>query len=157
MAIGNALLGQDLAPGVLRVVEDEGDEIHERLFLLIEGSIGLRHRGCAAVDRAGADQRQKIALEDQAQDEQYDDSAQPQMNSYGLKAAAAIVTAIFNVITPDAGGPAHGYLVIRLRSCYLEFRTPLAIRSRQTLSQIRVKGGGQECPPHTDAFRLFSV
>ena len=37
VAVGNTLLRQDLAPGVLGVVQDEGDEIDQRLFLLRRG------------------------------------------------------------------------------------------------------------------------
>ena len=45
VAVGNTLLRQDLAPGVLGVVQDEGDEIDQRLFLLVAGGIGLADRG----------------------------------------------------------------------------------------------------------------
>ena len=47
VAIGHALRGQDLAPGVLGVVQDKGDEIHQGLFLLIADGIGLADRGAA--------------------------------------------------------------------------------------------------------------
>jgi len=38
------LLRQDLVPGSLCVVQNEGNELHQRLFLLVAGRIGLAHR-----------------------------------------------------------------------------------------------------------------
>ena len=48
VTVGNSLLRQNLAPGVLRVVQDEGDEVDQGLFLLVARGIGLRDRGARA-------------------------------------------------------------------------------------------------------------
>src|ERR1700692_840640 len=104
MAVGNSLLGQNLAPGVLGVVQDESDEIHQRLFLLVADGIGLGDHGAAGARRVGAEKRQKVALENQAEHEKHDDAAQSEMNASGLEAAsAAFVAAIFNVVAASAG------------------------------------------------------
>src|SRR4051812_16113615 len=88
MAVGNSLLRQHLAPCVLSVVQDESDEIDQGLFLSVAGGIGLRDRGAARAHGAVADQRQEVALENQAEDEQDDDPAQAEVNASGAEAAS---------------------------------------------------------------------
>ena len=84
MAVGCSLLRQDLAPGILGVVQDKGHELHQRLLLLVARGIGLR--GCGArVHGAVAHQREKITFEDQAQNKQDDDAAQAEVNASGAK------------------------------------------------------------------------
>src|SRR5882724_4876005 len=99
VAVGNALLRQDLAPGVLSVVQDERDEVDQGLFLRVAGGIGLRHRAAARVHGAVPYQRQEITFENQAENKQDDDTAQTEMDASGAEAASAtFVAAIFNVV-----------------------------------------------------------
>ena len=88
VAVGHALRRKNLAPGVLGVVQDESDEVDQRLFLLIARGIGLADSGAGRAHGAVADQRQKVALENQAQDEQDNHAAQAEVNAAELKAAA---------------------------------------------------------------------
>jgi len=106
VAVGHSLLWQDLAPGVLRVVQDKSHELHQRLLLLVAGGIGLRN-GRARVHGAVAYQREKITFEDQAQNKQNDDAAQAEVNASGAKAASAFGAAVFYVVTAATWGPAH--------------------------------------------------
>ena len=93
----------------MHVVQDESDELDQGLFLLIARRIRLTD-GCAGgADRTGAEQRQKVAFEDQAQDEQHHHPAQAKMDAAYLKTAtaAAFVSAILNIIATATGCPAH--------------------------------------------------
>ena len=102
------MLRQNLAPCVLRVIQDEGDKVDQRLFLLVAGRIGLADRRCRVSDGTVADERQEVAFENDAQDEQDDHAAQSEVNSSGLKAATtAFVAPIFNVVAASARCPAH--------------------------------------------------
>ena len=61
---------------------------------------------------ASAYQRKKIALENQAQDEQDDDAAQAEMDTSHPKASAsaAFIAAVFYVVTASTRCPAHDFL-----------------------------------------------
>jgi len=83
-------------------------ELDQGLFALIAGGVRLSD-GCASRPHGtGAQQRQKVAFENQAQDEQDNHAAQTQVYSARSKAAAApFIAAVFNVIAASTWCPPH--------------------------------------------------
>src|ERR1700693_3106229 len=48
MPVGHTLLAQNLRPGLLRVVQYEGNKLHDGLFFLVASGVGLADRGGTA-------------------------------------------------------------------------------------------------------------
>jgi hypothetical protein len=88
VAIGDALLTQYLSPGLLRVVKDERDELHQRFFAFIESRIRL-----AVLDGGSpspeAGEREKVPMEDQTQYQKNKKSADTDVNSPEAKSPTA--------------------------------------------------------------------
>src|SRR4029077_6785809 len=100
VAGGNSLGGPNLAPGGLGVIQDKGNKLDHGLLLLVPCMVRLAGRGAGGGHGITCQQGQKIAFENQTQDEQAPHAAQPQVYAAYLKpaTAAAFVAAIFNVV-----------------------------------------------------------
>src|SRR5215472_11737516 len=64
------LLGQAFVPGLLRVVQDESDELHQRLFLFVERGIGTADGARGLRRTTAAQKRKEVLLKNQAQNKQ---------------------------------------------------------------------------------------
>ena len=109
MSVRHALLAEDLSPGVLRVVEDEGHKLHQRLLCLIASSVRSANlSGCTCAPYAN--KRQEISLKDQAKNQQDQKTTDPDMHSAEIKSAATtarLVSIVFNVAALSARCPSH--------------------------------------------------
>src|ERR1700730_6412966 len=112
------LLRQNSRPGFLRVVQHEGNKLHQGFFRLIacRGSarrVRIAYPGRSGRSRSTAaiEKREEVCLEDEAEDEQDDGAADADVHAAKLKPAATasgFVATIFNVRTIAAGSPLHG-------------------------------------------------
>ena len=92
------------------VVEDERDELNfARLGGFARGALGAAYGGCTR--RGGVEKRRdQVALEDETQDEQHQESADAEWNAAtadSKASATAAVAAIFDVAADAARSPAH--------------------------------------------------
>jgi hypothetical protein len=106
------LLGKNLGPGVLRVVEDERDELHQRF-------LGFVASGIRPVDRCGnrrsgasTQEGKEVLFEDKAQDEEDHHAAQSDVHASEAESTSAsapivLVSAIVNIVARPARCPAH--------------------------------------------------
>src|SRR5881227_1156112 len=110
MTILEALLGKNLLPRMLHIVEHECHEFHLGLFFGIVHRRGHR-AGCGIWVRriSGVE---KIGAEDEAEDDQDERTADPQMRTAEateIKASTAAFSApIFDVRTVSTRCPLHG-------------------------------------------------
>jgi hypothetical protein len=82
----HTLRRQNLRPGLLGVVEHERDELHQRLLSLVARRVRLPAHLCGRVGAAAhSRQRQEIALKYQAQHQQNDETADPNVESAKIK------------------------------------------------------------------------
>jgi hypothetical protein len=81
----------------LCIVQDEGHELDQRLFLLVPSRVRLAYRGRARARRSAYEQREKILFENQAQHQQDQCAANAQMHPSKLESSAstALIAAIF--------------------------------------------------------------
>ena len=112
MMVGDISLGgQKSGPGVLRVVEHEGDELHEGLFGGVAGRVRLAD-GRAGVACAAVKQGEDVCAKDDAQDQDDNRAADADVDSAELKAAtAALVATILDVGAFTAGRPSHEAII----------------------------------------------
>src|ERR1700680_2753855 len=102
------LLGKNLGPGVLRVVEDERDELHQRLFGFVARGVRAAHGRGTRPSAAATEEREEILFEDKAEDQQDQGATDANVRAAQLKAsatAAGLVATIFDVLTFLAGRP----------------------------------------------------
>src|ERR1035438_6226797 len=101
------LLWQNFRPGILSVVENEGDQLNQRLFRGVTGGIGPANGGGRRA--ATTKQPEEILSEDEAQYQQDERPADSQMHPAELEssAPAGIVAAIFDVLAFITRCPAH--------------------------------------------------
>jgi phage terminase Nu1 subunit (DNA packaging protein) len=90
----------------LGVIEDERNELDERLFVLIASRIWLAN-SAPRVTR-GAEQREEVSMEDETEYRQQDGAANADVDTANLKTAATLVATVFNVLTFTARNPFHG-------------------------------------------------
>ena len=128
MPVGHALAAQNLGPGFLGIVEHERHKLHHRLFLLVAHRIGLaRLNGTshAAATTTATYERQKIALEYDAQHQQDQKTANPDVPATDVEttASAAFVSAIFQIIAAPTRSPTHQFAPQETgRSCRARYR-----------------------------------
>src|SRR5947209_7643950 len=103
--VGLSRFREDLGPGLLVVVEDEGDELDE-LVLLGRGR-SRRGLGRRTARRASAaDQREEILLEDEAQQQQHQEAADPQLRE-GSPTAAGAPPIVLQIRARSTWRPSH--------------------------------------------------
>src|ERR1700680_894767 len=115
MMIRHAFTREDFSPRVLSVVENEGHELHQWLLALIlfpicRGSVGpilLTNRDRRFAGTA-AKQGKKIAMENQAQDKNDNQSSDTEVEPSKLHpSGATVVEAVFDIVTAATRCPAH--------------------------------------------------
>src|SRR5262249_17896002 len=120
------LLRKNLLPILLCVIQNERNELNQRSFRLRSSGIRLaRHVWCSRP--AATNQCEEVLFEDQAQNEQHDCAAEPDVHSAELKSASArtvVVPAIFNVLAFSTGRPFHGTLLASLDKMVALFNWP---------------------------------
>ena len=102
-----AIVGKDFGPGVLDVVENEGNELDFALFggaLLGSGgrTLGGFRGGGTAEER-----RKQVAFENKTEDQKDQDAADADVNAAGEASAAAAGAVVFYVVADSAGCPTH--------------------------------------------------
>src|SRR5215813_4049873 len=121
-----SLLWKDLLPIPLRVIQDEGNKLHQRPLRL--RSSGIRLAGHMRRSRpAGTNQGEEVLFEDQAKNKQHHGAAEPNVHSAELKSASArtvVVPAIFNILAFSTGCPFHGSLLGLLDKMVAPFNWP---------------------------------
>src|SRR5579864_3799243 len=92
------LLRQQLRPGILRVIENEGNKLHHWFFRGIASRIGLADRR-AGNHGAAAQQREEVGSEDETENQQNNRAADSDMRAADLESAAsaAFIAAILDV------------------------------------------------------------
>src|ERR1035441_1434418 len=113
--VSHALGAEDLGPSLLRVVKHERDKLHHRLLFLIAGCVRLPAHMSGRVEAAAPSrQRKKIALKYETQHQQDDEASDANVDAAKIKAtataavsAAAVVSAIFDILALSARCPAH--------------------------------------------------
>jgi hypothetical protein len=104
------LLRENLRPGILHIVEHEGDKLHERFFLLVLSGIRLADAGLGIRDAATAEQGEEVCFEHEAENQEDDGPANPDVNAAKIEAATTAATGIaivFNIGALAAGRPSH--------------------------------------------------
>src|ERR1019366_3993308 len=125
----DALGAEGLGPSLLRIVEHEGDELHQRLLSLIAGCVWLPAHMRGRVDAtAHSHQRKKIALKHETQHQQDDETSNADMQAAKAKPAAststaAIISAIFYVLALSARCPTHGCSPVENEAEFWSFYT----------------------------------
>src|ERR1700730_5023852 len=94
------LLGQELRPRFLRVIERERNEFHERSLGRIASRIRLPDCRGTGVCCTAAKQCEKIGFEDETEDQQNNCAADPDVQAAELEAAtpAALIATVFDVL-----------------------------------------------------------
>src|ERR1035441_8924643 len=135
----DALGAEDLGPSLLRIVEHEGDELHQRLLSLIAGCVWLpAHLGGRVDAAAHSHQRKKIALKHETQHQQDDETSNADMQAAKAKTAAptsttTIISAIFDVLALSARCPTHGCSPVENETECWSFYTETGGNGRRTL------------------------
>src|ERR1700735_157243 len=107
-----AVLRKDLRPGILRIVENERNELHFFLFGGIARRVGWTGNGpraSIANSRATVQERRdQVALKDKTENEQNEQPANSDMNAAeSTTARAAGIAIVFNVAAGAARSPSH--------------------------------------------------
>ncbi len=108
------IIGDDFGPGVLHVVENEGDELD---FVLFGGALlGCGGRALRRLRGGGTAQkrREQVAFKNKTQDQQYQDAADADVNAAGKSSAAAAGAIVFYVVAYSAWCPTHVNLPVTL-------------------------------------------
>jgi len=95
----------------LHVVEDERNKLHFWLFALIPRGIGLASLNGTA-NATAAEQGKKITFEYQAQHQQDEEAANPDVHPAKVEASsstAAFVSTVFEVVAAPTRRPTHDF------------------------------------------------
>src|SRR5439155_14422145 len=80
------------------------DKLDFALFSGIARRVGLAHHSST---RGRAQERQEVAMEDEAQYQEDDEAADADVNAADLKSSTAFTPAIFNVVAASTQCPSH--------------------------------------------------
>ena len=108
------IIADDFGPGVLHVVENEGNELDFALFggaLLGSGWRTLRGFGSGGTAQ---ERRKQVAFKNKTEDQKDQDAANANVNAAGESSAAAAGAVVFYVVADSAGCPTHENLLVIL-------------------------------------------
>src|SRR5271168_2757990 len=114
----SGLLRKQLHPGILRVVQNKRHKLRQRFFRRILGGVRMRRArladtGTCRRRRSSAQQRKKICVEDETQNQKNNRAADAQVypaerESTASAVAAGFIPAVFHVLIVAVRCPFHG-------------------------------------------------
>jgi hypothetical protein len=109
---GVSLLGQNLRPGFLRIVEHERDELYDWLLRGIASRVRLADRR-AGITSPAAKQGKKISPENETENQENKRAADADVHAAELEAAtSAFIATVFDVLAFVTGRPFHKFVLL---------------------------------------------